>query len=126
MLWTVHHLWPSGACLVFNCYLHRSSLVLRNGNGMSSFMHSREGATQGDPLAMVAYGIGILPPIKNMKEEFPESIQPWYADDASVLGTFARVKSYYNSLKQHSPGQGYFTPNPLKAFWLCIRKIPKP
>ena len=36
---------------------------------MASFMHSREGVTQGDPLDMVAYSIGIIPLIKNLKAE---------------------------------------------------------
>ena len=49
-------------------------------------MHSREGVPQGDPLDMVAYGIGILPLIKNLKAEFTDVTQPWYADDAGALG----------------------------------------
>ena len=49
-------------------------------------MHSREGVTQGDPLAMVTYGIGILPLIKWLKEEFPDVNHLWYADDAISLG----------------------------------------
>ena len=47
MLWTVHHLWLYGACFVFNCYCHWSYFILRNGNGMASFLHSREGNMQG-------------------------------------------------------------------------------
>ena len=40
---TVRHLWPSRASFVLNYYFHWSSLVLRNGNGTYSFMHSRDG-----------------------------------------------------------------------------------
>ena len=68
MLWTVPHLWPSRA--LFSPYFHWSSLVLQNGNGAASFISSMEGMKQGDPLAMVAYGIGILPLIKEPKAEF--------------------------------------------------------
>ena len=75
MLWKVRHLWPSGARFVFNCYCHWSSLVLRNRNGAASFLHSREGVTQGDPLSMVSYCIGIPPLIKNLKVEFPDVTQ---------------------------------------------------
>ena len=71
MLETVYHLWPSRARFGFNCYRHWSSLVLQNGNGPVSFMQIREGMAQGDPLAMVAYGIRILLLIKNLKTEFP-------------------------------------------------------
>ena len=35
MLWTVCHLWPSGAHFDFNCYYHWSLLVLRNRNRTS-------------------------------------------------------------------------------------------
>ena len=67
ILLMVRHLWPSGARFVFNCYHHWSLLALRNDNGTASFMHSKEGVPQGGPIAMIAYGIGILPHIKNLK-----------------------------------------------------------
>ena len=54
-------------------------------------IHSREGATQGDPLAMIAYSIGILLPINNLKREIPDITQPWYADNARDLGAFAGI-----------------------------------
>ena len=76
MLWTVRHLWMYGARFVFNCYRHWSSLVLQNKNGTASFLHSKEGVTQGDPLAMIAYMIGILPLINNLKREIPDVNQP--------------------------------------------------
>ena len=82
MLWTVQYLWLSGAYLVFNWYRHWSSLVLRNRNRTTSIIHIREGVTQGDPLAMIVYGIGVLPLIKNLKRAILDVTQPWYADDA--------------------------------------------
>ena len=54
MLWTVCHLWPSGARFFVNCYRHWSSLDLRNRDGTDSFLYSREGVTQGDPLGTIA------------------------------------------------------------------------
>ena len=63
--------------------------------------------TQGDPLDMVAYGIGILLLIKYLKSAFTDVTQPWYAGDASALGTTTRVGSYFNSLKKLEPGRGY-------------------
>ena len=41
----VRRLWPSGACFVFNCCCHWSSLFLRNGNGTAGFLYIREGVT---------------------------------------------------------------------------------
>jgi hypothetical protein len=51
MLWTVRHEWPSGARFTFNCYKHWGTLVIRNNNG--TFICSKEGVTQGDPLFYV-------------------------------------------------------------------------
>ena len=76
-LWTFRNLWPPGACFVFNCYRHWSLLFLQNRNGTASFLNSKEGVTQGDPLAMIVYGIGILPLINNHKQDIPDVIQPW-------------------------------------------------
>ena len=90
MLWTVRRLWPSGACFFLNYHRHWSSLVLRDGNGVASFLHSSEGVTKGDPLAMIAHGIVIPPLIKNLKREIPDITQPWYADDAGALCTLCK------------------------------------
>ena len=73
---------------------------MKNGNGTAISLHSRDGATQGDPLEMIAYGICILPLIKNLKREFTDVAQPWYADDARALGKFARIEAYFHSLEQ--------------------------
>ena len=49
-----------------------------------------EGVTQGEPLAMFAYGVGIIPLNKLLKAEFPDITQPCYADDAGALGMFRK------------------------------------
>ena len=54
---------------------------------MDSFLYSREGVTQGDPLNMTAYGIGIIPMIKQPEVVFLDATHTWYADDACALGT---------------------------------------
>ena len=77
MLWTVQKLWLSGYHLVFKCYIHWSSLVLRNWNGTANFLHSREGVMQGNTLSKIAYGIGILLIIKKLNQEIPDVTQPW-------------------------------------------------
>ena len=97
----------SGAHFIFNFYHHWLSLVLWNWNGTASFLHSREGVTQGGPIAMIAYGIGILPLIKYLKWEIPDVTQPWYADNAGALGTLARLETCFCSLTRQGPGQGY-------------------
>ena len=113
MLYIVFHLWPYGACFLFNCYWNWSLIVLRNGNGTVSFIHSREGMAQGGSLAMLAYNIGILLLTKQLKVGFTDFTHTWYADYAGALGTFTNVELYFNSLKRFGPGRGY-CPKPSK------------
>ena len=68
---------------------------------------------QGDPLAMIAYGIVLFLLIKRLKSDYPDVTQPWYADDAGALVTFDSLELYFNSLKQNSPARGYYA-NPTK------------
>ena len=104
MLWTVLYLWPSGARFDFSSYRHWSWLVLYNENGMAIFMHSREGVTQGEPLNMVTYLIGVLLLIKCLKEDYRDVTQTWYAANAGALGIFDTFKERPNhaSEKYHS------------------------
>ena len=75
MLWAVQHEWPSGAQFTFNCYRNWATLVVRDtGDGSGHFLHSKEGVTQGDPLAMIAYGIGVLPLIRELRNAQPRVI----------------------------------------------------
>ena len=114
MLWILHHLCLFIACFGFNCYHPWSSLILRNGNGMSSILHSREVVMQGGPLAMVAYGVGVLPLIKNLKAAHPDVTQTCYAEDVEALGTFVKIGGFFNSLTQAGPEHGYY-PVPTKS-----------
>ena len=67
MLWDVRHEWTSGAQFTFNCYHHWDTLVVRDiGDGSGHFLHSKEGVTQGEPLAVIEYGIGFLPLIREL------------------------------------------------------------
>jgi len=61
MLWVVCHEWPSGAQFCFNTYHHWSTLVIHHHNSTGHYLYSQEGVTQGDPVAMVAYGLSTLP-----------------------------------------------------------------
>ena len=89
MLWAVQDEWPSGAQFNFNCYCHWDKLVVRDiGDGSGHFFHNKEGVTQGEPLAMIAYGIGVLPLIRELRDYHPCVTQPWYANDAGAGGTF--------------------------------------
>ena len=79
----------------------------------ASFIHSREGVTQGDPLEMMAYSIGVLLLINNLKRDIPDVTWPWYPDDAGVLGKFAIIDTYSNLLTRQGPGRVCY-PKPSK------------
>ena len=109
MLWTVRHEWPSGAQFTFNCYRHWATLMVRDtGYGSGHFLHSKEGVTQGDPLAMIEYGIGILPLIRELQNAHPRVTQSWYDDDAGAGGTFQQVQEHFRYLQARVPAQGYY------------------
>ena len=64
--------------------------------------------TQGDPLDMVAYGIGIIPLIKHLKLTYTDVRQTWYVDDDGALVTFYKPEPYFKALNHKSPARGYY------------------
>ena len=63
---------------------------------------------------MIAYGIGILPVIKNLRRALPDVTQPWYDDYARDLGMFAILETYFDLLPHQVPVRGYH-PKPSKS-----------
>ena len=57
---------------------------------------------------MIAYGIGILPLIKNLKRDIPDVTQALYDEDAGSLGTSAIIETYFDFLKRQGPVHGYY------------------
>ena len=47
---------------------------------------------------MIVYEIGIIPLIKNLKQEIPDVNQPWYDDYSGALGKFAILNTYFDLL----------------------------
>ena len=74
---------------------------------------------QGDSLAVVAYGIVIIPLIKCLKLTYPDIMHIWYADNSGALGMFNNLKQYFNFFNA-TARLGGITPIPLKAYWVCI------
>ena len=62
-------------------------------------IQSVEGTTQGDPLAMSMYAIGILPLITTINGLCK---QVWYADDATGAGSVENGGMLSLSLSQHT------------------------
>ena len=81
---------------------------------------SKEGVTQGDPLAMICYGLASLPLIRSLKEENASWRQVWYADDAGIYGKLQDIRRVYLDLATKGPKWGYI-PEPSKSI-LVIRE----
>jgi hypothetical protein len=110
-LWQARFLWPRAARFLFNTYKGWAFLVLQ---GADEFLLSKEGTTQGDPLAMAFYAIGILPLIRSLKD-LKRRTQMWYADDASAGATLVEARQWFDQLCADGPAYGYF-PEPTKSF----------
>ena len=106
----------SGDRFVFNFYHNWSSLILWNRHGIDIFLHSREGVTQGwGALAMIAYGIGVIPMIKLPKEEYSDVTQPWYVGYTNQNSILVYYKIPSSNLKRDS--QDSFPPKFLPLFF---------
>ena len=58
--------------------------------GVRSFLLSKEGVTQGDPLSMMLGAVAVLQLIHSL-EDFDEWVQNWYADSSSCVGEVSSV-----------------------------------
>ena len=63
------------ARFAFNCYHHSAQLIVRRVGGSCSVILSEEGVTQGDPLAMILYGLALAPLAKEIREAVPGAMQ---------------------------------------------------
>jgi len=70
--------------------------------------------TQGDAMAMLVYGIAILPLTKKLKN-LEKWKQNWYADDSACLAKFKELKEWLELLILEGPKYGYF-PEPEKSY----------
>ncbi|GAX17715.1 hypothetical protein FisN_UnNu087, partial [Fistulifera solaris] len=120
MLWTVRHLYPAGARLIFHSYRHTPILFLRRGEGKPCIkLHSREGITQGDPMSMIIYGLTLVPLAKRIREATKDVVQPWYADDVALAGPASQIDIAMKLLIKYGPDRGYY-PEPEKSQLVCI------
>ena len=83
-----------------NSYKHPSNLYVNN-----TVLTSTEGTTQGDPLAMAMYGIGINPRIELLQK--PNITQKWYADDGGAAGDLRSLRAILDNLDVLGKALGY-------------------
>ncbi len=92
-LLNIKRLCPAFATILINTYRNPIDLFV-DGN----VLHSDEGTTQGDPLAMQMYALATIPLIKNLNDNFNDITQIWYADDACATGRITRLRRWWNLL----------------------------
>ena len=86
---------------------------------------SSDGTTQGNPTAMGADPLGILPLIKfqlqsiNLNDMNAKEIV--FSDDFSAAGSLNSIKDYWDNLTAISPKYGYF-PKPTKSYLIVKGK----
>jgi hypothetical protein len=123
MLWNVGHQWPKGSRLACNSYRHFNIFIVRKGTGAPAFqIFGEEGLSQGDPLAMVLYGVALMPLAEHLRKFLPDVLTPWYADDAAAAGGNAEWSAMaLKFLKVYGPIYGYYL-EPEKSFHICKKE----
>ena len=76
-------------------------------------LYSKEGVTQGDPLVMVLYGLGLLPFSRALSSRAPMARQFWYADDARVGAKLSFIREFWTHQYELGPRYRY-CPEPTK------------
>ena len=108
---------PELATYCSNCYINDARLFVTGGLEILS----REGVTQGDPISMALYALGILPLLSLMKKDCEElNIKhAAYADDISGVGKLKELRKWWDNVTEYSPMLGYH-PEPSKS-WLIVK-----
>ena len=87
--------------------------------------YSSEGTTQGEPIAMGAHALRILPLIKfllefiNLNEMNAKEVV--FADDFSIAGSLNSIKDYWDKLTAIGPKYDY-VPKPTKSYLIVKEK----
>ena len=111
-LHNIRHLCPSFSTILINTYRSPTELFVDG-----STILSQEGTTQGDPLAMPMYALGILPLIQRSSVDVN---QVWYADDAAATGTVLNLKEWWDNINNFGPSYGYYAN--AKKTWLVVKE----
>lgn len=106
---------PSLAQYVENTYSDPSDLYICSNSGNSvKVLKSMEGTTQGDPVAMAMYALGLSVLQQVISYEKTSVKQVAYADDLSGAGKITDLKKWWGLVNDNGPIIGY-TPNAAKS-----------
>ena len=101
---------PALSYILINTYRNNSQLFVDG-----QCILTKEGTTQGDPLAMAMYATGTQPLIRRLDGI---TKQVWYADDSAAGSSIENLKRWWDLLVEIGPLYGYF-PNGSKTHILA-------
>ena len=113
-LQNIQRIFPLLAPMIINTYRTPSCLFIDGESIMS-----REGVTQGDPLAMAFYAIATTTLIEKLRQD---TLQVWYADDAAGAGKLSHLRAWWDKINELGPAFGYF-PNATKSHILVKENL---
>ncbi|XP_042891390.1 uncharacterized protein LOC122265946 [Penaeus japonicus] len=106
---------PSFAMHIENLYAQPAKqFVSDRETGRLEIIESAEGTTQGDPVAMAMYAIGLLKLQDRISHENTQVKQVAYADDLTGAGKTENIKRWWDKVELYGPMQGYY-PNAQKT-----------
>ncbi len=105
---------PELATYIHNCYSRPARLFINGGGEISS----NEGTTQGDPVAMSMYAIGLTPLLTTL--ETNKILQVAFADDITGAGKLRVLKIWWDAIIKHGPLLGYFVEE--SKSWLIVKE----
>ena len=115
LLHNIKYLCPPMATYLSNCYNTPARLFVTGGKEILS----AEGTTQGCPMAMPSYGIGILPLLLLIKENDEMLKLLAYADDIGGGSRLENLRRWWDRVVHYGPMLGYY-PKPSKS-WLVVK-----
>ena len=118
LLHNIQYLCPPLSTYIRNCYGTPARLFVAGGHEFAS----AEGTTQGDPTAMDAYAIGILPLLVLIKPEAERRRMKHvaYADDLAGGARLDVLREWWNRCNKYGPEIGYH-PKASKS-WLVVKQ----
>ena len=110
MIHNISIICPTISTYVKNTYEESSKLILPQGVELLS----SEGTTQGDPMAMAIYALGLSALREKIKYEDTNIKEVTYADDKVGAGKLKDLRKWWDLINIHGPLIGYH-PNPSKS-----------
>ena len=118
MLENILRLCPIAYVYAYNCYAPHARLFVVGGREL----RSKEGTTQGDPVSMGFYGLGLIPLLSKIKDDdvSQQSKHVAYADDLTGGGRLRALKRWFDNVVKYGPPFGYHA-EPSKS-WLVVKE----